>query len=49
MKLNFYAIKEKLLPDKENCGNELSAKDKTILDHIEKIVEISKKAGAERV
>jgi len=48
MKINITARIAKLLPNEGNGGNELSVKDKNILDHIEKIVEISKKNGIEK-
>jgi hypothetical protein len=48
MILNISAIKTKLLPVKEEVGYDLSFTDKNILDHLEKIVEISKKYGIEK-
>jgi len=48
MRINIPAGIAKLLPDEGKAGNELSFKDKSILDHIEKIVEISKKSGIEK-
>jgi hypothetical protein len=48
MKINISAIRDKLLPGEGKSGNELSVKDKGILDHIEKIVEISQKNGIEK-
>jgi ATPases of the AAA+ class len=48
MKLNITARIAKLLPGEGKDGNELSSKDKGILDHIEKIVEISKEKGIEK-
>jgi len=48
MKINISAGIAKLLPGEGKDGNELSVKDKSILDHIEKIVEISKESGMEK-
>jgi len=48
MKINISTIKAKLLPGEGKAGNELSVKDNSILDHIEKIVEISTEKGIEK-
>jgi len=48
MKINIFLKKDKLLPVEEKTGNELSPKDNSILDQIDKIVEISKKNGIEK-
>jgi len=37
-----------MAPNEGKAGNDLSVKDKTILDHVEKIVEISTKSGIEK-
>jgi hypothetical protein len=48
MKINNFFRKEKVLPGERKEGNELSVKGKSILDQIDKIVEISKKNGIEK-
>ncbi|GBU28099.1 hypothetical protein R84B8_01657 [Treponema sp. R8-4-B8] len=48
MKINFSFQKDKLLPGEGKDGNDLSFKDKSILDQIDKIVEISSKKGIEK-
>jgi hypothetical protein len=48
MKINIFAGIAKKVPNKGKDGNELSVKDKSIFDHIEKIVEISKESGIEK-
>jgi len=48
MKINFSFKEDKILPTEGKTGNELSFKDKCIMDHIDKIVEISTKRGIER-
>ena len=55
MKINYFIKKDKALPDEGKDGNELSVKGKSILerekgilDHIEKIVEISTNKGIEK-
>jgi len=48
MKINNFIKKDKLLPGEGKDGNELSVKGKSILDQIEKIVEISTKYGIEK-
>jgi hypothetical protein len=41
MKMNLAAIKAKFLPTETRTGNNVPLKDMGVLDHIEKIVEIS--------
>jgi len=48
MKTNYFIKKDKALSNEGKDGNELSVKGKSILDHIEKIVEISTKKGIEK-
>jgi hypothetical protein len=48
MKMNNFFREKKPLPHEEKDGNELSVKGKSILDQIEKIVEISTKHGIEK-
>jgi hypothetical protein len=48
MKLNLFFKKNKSPADEGKAGNDLSVKDKSILDQIDKIVEISKKNGIEK-
>jgi hypothetical protein len=45
MKLNIDALKAKMLPNRTGSCNDVPFKDMDTLDHIEKIVEISKKYG----
>jgi ATP-dependent Zn protease len=48
MKMNNFIKKGKVLPSEGKDGNDLSGKDKSILDQIEKIVEISTKYGIDK-
>jgi ribosomal protein S19E (S16A) len=48
MKINYFIRKEKVISHEGKAGDELSVKGKSILDQIEKIVEISKKNGIEK-
>jgi len=48
MKINIFIPKDKSLPIEGKTGNDLSFKDKCIMDYIDKIVEISTKRGIEK-
>jgi len=48
MKINISFKRDKSPADEGKAGNDLSGKDKSILDHIDKIVEISRKNGIEK-
>jgi hypothetical protein len=48
MKINLFFKRDRSPADEGKTGNDLSVKDKSILDQIDKIVEISKKNGIEK-
>jgi hypothetical protein len=48
MRINIFYEKDKMTPNEEKTENDLSVKDKSILDYVEKIVEISTKSGIEK-
>ena len=48
MKMNFSDIWAKLAPARPEPGNDIQSKDFGILDHFEKIIEISRKYGIEK-
>ncbi|MCL2232933.1 MAG: hypothetical protein FWB99_07640, partial [Treponema sp.] len=45
MKVNFSALKAKLFSKKTGSKSEVSIREMDLLDHIEKIVEVSKEHG----